>query len=500
MIGILVMLIWPAVVFWLFSKRDPATALSWTILGGYLFLPQNVSIELPAVPSLNKGAISALAAMLAAALLLKHDRLRTLPTGWVLPGALPRSRGARLLLLMLAVGIVGTVMTNGDRLQYGPRFLSALRFYDVLAMLGNALFALLPFFLARKYLAHPDAQKKLLIVLALAGLIYSLPALYEVRMSPQLSRIFYGYFPHDWRQHVRAGGFRPVVFLHHGLWLAIFFCSSFLAAMALWRSSSGPIRTRWMIAAAWMFMTLLLAKGMGALAIGMVLGLVILLLPVRQQVLVAASLAAIVLTYPMLRGAGLIPTDNIVSLAQSIDTERAGSLSFRLENEDILLDKANQRPLFGWGTWGRNRVYDSDGADISITDGYWVMTIGTGGWIGYLAEMGLLTIPLIVLALRWRRLILTPATAGIALALTANLIDLIPNATLTPVTWLLAGALAGRLELGRLPENNPADPEAAILPDRRNGYSRQRRRHPTHPAGEHVPASASAFLTSRVYR
>ena len=37
-------------------------------------------------------------------------------------------------------------------------------------------------------------------------------------------------------------------------------------------------------------------------------------------------------------------------------------------------------------------------------------------------------------------------TVGLAMALTANLVDLIPNSGLSPVTWLLAGALCGRLE------------------------------------------------------
>ncbi|MBK4218149.1 hypothetical protein JJJ17_19655 [Paracoccus caeni] len=480
MIGPIVILIWIGVIFHLFAKRMPATAVAWSVLGGYLFLPANFSIDLPAVPTLNKASISALCALLAATMLLTLPRIRAMPQGMILTGQVPRNRIVRLLLAVLLIGVVGTVFTNGDPLNYGGRPLSSLRVYDALSMTGNSLFALLPFLLARKYIAHPDAHKQLLIALALAGLIYTLPALYEVRMSPQLSRMIYGYFPHQWLQHVRAGGFRPVVFLHHGLWLAIFFCGSFLAALALWRSSTGKPRMQWMLAAAWLFMMLVLAKGMGALAIGLALGLVIVFLPVRLQVLTAAVLAGIVLTYPMLRGAGLVPVGQVISIAQSIDTARADSLAFRIENEDILLAKANERPLFGWGGWGRNRVYDETGQDISVTDGYWVMSIGTGGWIGYLAELGLLTLPLIFLALRWRKMALTPATAGIALALTANLLDLLPNATLTPVTWLLAGALAGRLELGRLPEPDAVAETDAVLPDRQTRYSRQTRRHPPH--------------------
>jgi hypothetical protein len=60
--------------------------------------------------------------------------------------------------------------------------------------------------------------------------------------------------------------------------------------------------------------------------------------------------------------------------------------------------------------------------------------------------MGLLAVPPILLALRRRREAIDPATAALALILAVNLIDLLPNSGLTPITWLLAGALAGRLE------------------------------------------------------
>lgn len=470
--------IWPAVIFWLFANRTPAVAVAVSIIGGYLLLPRNVSFDFPAIPTLDKDSIAGLVTVLAAAMLIKGPVLRKLAPGMVLPGMIPRSRAVQLLLVLMFVSALGMVATNGDPLRYGPRVLPGMRPYDAAAMLGNALFTLLPFLLARKYLAHPETHAKLLIVLAVAGLLYSLPALWEVRMSPRISVTIYGYFPHSWRQHLRAGGFRPVVFLQHGLWLAIFLCGAFLATLTLWRRGEGKNRTRWLIASCWMFVTLVLAKGVGALGIGIMLGVGIVFLPLRLQVLCAAALAAIVLTYPTMRGSGLIPINGIVSLAHSVDPARAGSLEYRLRNEDALLAKANERPLFGWGTWSRNRVFDAEGNDTSVTDGYWVIRIGSGGWIGYLSTMGLLTVPLILLGLRWRRMGMTVASAGLGIALTANLIDLIPNATLTPVTWLLAGAMAGRLELGRMTDTVTSADPGQPPPERRNAYSRQTRRHP----------------------
>lgn len=500
MTGTIAIVLWIPVVFWLMANRHPATAVSAAIIGGYLLLPANFALDLPAIPTLDKNSIPAIATILAVMMMIGPAHLRALPPGMILPGWVPRSRVIRILALMILVGKLGTVLTNGDMLFYGPQVLPSLRLYDAASQIGGVLFMLFPFLLARKYLAHPAAQETLLVALAIAGLCYSLPALFEVRMSPQLSNMIYGYFPHDWQQHIRAGGYRPVVFLPHGLWLAIFFCCAFLACLALWRISAGKPRGTWMLATLWMLVTLVLAKGIGALGIGLMLGVAVMLLPVRSWMLLAAALAIIILLYPMMRGAGLIPTDSAVNLAADIDQERAGSLHYRFINEDILLEKANQRPLFGWGGWGRNRVFDETGQDISTTDGYWIISIGTSGWIGYIGMMGLLTLPLILLAVRWRVLMPTAATAGIAIALAANLIDLIPNAGLSPVTWLMAGALAGRLELGRLPETAAAGPEdaASPLPHRRSAYSRQGRRHPAF--GPLPAARTEAHMEAHVAR
>ncbi|MFV4701615.1 hypothetical protein ACNJUI_21570, partial [Mycobacterium tuberculosis] len=86
------------------------------------------------------------------------------------------------------------------------------------------------------------------------------------------------------------------------------------------------------------------------------------------------------------------------------------------------------------------------GKDVSVTDGTWVIAIGQFGWIGYLALFGFMTLPL----LRLRRLVrdkaapISPYTAGLAMMLAINLLDLIPNSSITPLTMLMAGALTGR--------------------------------------------------------
>jgi hypothetical protein len=197
-------------------------------------------------------------------------------------------------------------------------------------------------------------------------------------------------------------------------------------------------------------MAIVLAKSFGAIAITVILLPVVLLLPFRMQILAAAAVATALTVYPVLRTSGLAPTEWVVETVRSVSPGREGSLEYRLRMEDALLDKALERPLFGWGGWGRARVYDEEGRDTTVTDGQWIIIFSNGGWFQYVGALGLLTYAVFALAVRWRRYELDPATAVVSVVLAANMIDLIPNATQTSITLLLAGALAGRLELERV--------------------------------------------------
>jgi hypothetical protein len=194
---------------------------------------------------------------------------------------------------------------------------------------------------------------------------------------------------------------------------------------------------------------LFLSKTLGAVIIAICLFPAVLFLPTRLQLLVAAFVAAIALAYPMLRGADIIPTDRLVDIASQISVERAASLEFRFRHEDALLEKAAERPLFGWGGWGRYRIFDENGIDRTVSDGQWIITIGAWGWVGYLARFGLLCVPLLILAIQAKRYQIDLATSGLCLVLAANVIDLLPNSGLTPLTWMCVGALLGRLEFQR---------------------------------------------------
>jgi hypothetical protein len=457
-----VLLLWPLLILLLFRKLPFQKALIWSVVLSYLFLPAAwvVRIPMPLLPALDRNSVPAAATLIISMVVLNQIRSRmalaarrgqkfTDTVSFVRPGLLPRTTIGLVLIALLIFGVFLTMLTNTDELEYGFTILPGLRINDAIGSALKAMVMIVPLLLGRKFLADDDGHKALLTILAAAALGYSMLALYEIRMSPQINRMVYGFFPHSFAQHIRTGGFRPVVFLNHGLLLGIFFSCAAIAVAVLIRMSSGAARFGYVLAFVYLVGVLYLAKTLGAMLIAMLMLPVALLMPVRLQLITAALIAGTAMTYPMLRGADLVPVDRILAVAESIDERRASSLAFRFYHEDALLEKAAERPVFGWGTWGRWRIHDEDGRDITVSDGEWVITMAEWGWVGYIAKFGLLGLPLILFTLRQKRYEIGLATSGLCLVIAANIIDLIPNSAPSPIIWLAAGALLGRMERTR---------------------------------------------------
>ncbi len=459
----LVLFSWPLVSLYLFRRLPLQNALVWSVVLGYLLLPRITGFDLPFVPPVDKGLMINVTAMImclafvqAGNQALQRSRVRSRALPNRLPPAPDTSeafvvrRGQLFFLTLVSVLLcasIFTVIDNREPIFAGLKFYPGLRMHDTFSITVSVFIGILPFLLARRYLASAESHVIILQVLVISCLFYTLPALWEIRMSPQLNKQIYGFGPHVFAQSVRGDGYRPIVFMGHGLLLAIFFALASMAAMALWKARAQvPDRLKWLIASLYILVVLILCKSMGALVILLLLLPVIVLFGVGLQLFIAAIIAATVLVYPMLRGGGVIPTQAIHQAVNSISPERAHSLEFRFRNEDELLAHANKKPLTGWGSWGRNRATNEDGKGRVATDGLWIITVGVFGWVGYIAQFGLLGISIILLAIQRHRLKLTPATSGLAVVMAGSLIDLIPNASLTPITWLIAGALMGRYQ------------------------------------------------------
>ncbi|MEB8386037.1 hypothetical protein OO012_02250 [Rhodobacteraceae bacterium KMM 6894] len=456
----LMLMIWPLVCIALFKKLSLERAIIWSILGGYLILPPAAEFDLPLVPSMNKTTIPNICAFLCCILLVKRP-VSLWPDGWAM----------RALVLMFVLGVVPTVLTNGDAIMFtllgqtAPIVFSAaslpgLGLRDLLSVVINQILVILPFFMARRYLSTETGLRELLFALVVGAVIYSFPALVEIRLSPQINTWVYGFFQHDFEQMMRQGGFRPIVFLPHALWLAFFIMSAAMAAIALSRGAEGRARTRFLAIAAYLLVVLVLCKSMASLIYAMLLAPVLLISDVRFQIRLALLFALIATLYPMLRNNGWIPLEDVMAFAESLSPDRAQSLGYRFDNEQQLLARADLKSLFGWGGWGRNLVRDPETSQIlTIPDGEWIIVFGTFGWVGYIAKMGLIGGPLILLwwgMNRWPGGQVPRLLGPVGLLLAITMIDMLLNAILTPYTWLMAGAILGAIET----RNSPVSPLA----------------------------------------
>jgi O-antigen ligase len=305
----------------------------------------------------------------------------------------------------------------------------------------------MPYWLGRLYLGHPKALREFSGALTMAALVYAPLCLWEVRMSPNLHRFVYGFHPMDFLQAVRFGGFRPNVFLSHGLMLGMIMASATLVAYWEWRTRARVallgLPFGWVVVA--LAVTTLLTKATGSILL-LAAGIAVLegTRWLRTPWLVV-GLLLVPPAYSAARIAGWTGHD-LVSLSRTlIAPERAESLLFRLDQEDALIERAMQNPVLGWGGWGRSRIFDEDGRDISVTDGMWIITLGVSGLVGLVALGLMLALPVLALLRRFpARLWGDPRIAPlVAMAVMVLLwaADNLLNAMVTPLAPAMAGAV-----------------------------------------------------------
>lgn len=426
----LVMFAWIPLVLYLFQRIPVQKALVVSFIGAWLFLPQ-AQFPLMGLPDFTKMSATCYGILLAT-LIFDGQRFKAFKFSWI--------DGPMLIWCLCPVA---SSLANGLGLYDG--FASAL---------AQTVTWGFPYFLGRLYLGNLAGLRQLAMGMIVGGLLYVPLCLLEMRLSPQLHRWIYGYHAHSFEQTMRLGGFRPTVFMEHGLMLGVWMMSATLMAIWLWRAgtctSIGNIPMVWLVLV--LVITFILLRSTGAyLLLGLSLGLLFLVTGLRTSlplVLLTFCMAA----YLFVSGTGMLTpanTKQMVSLASQVTTvERGQSLAFRLDNEQLLSKKARMRPLFGWGGWGRARVFDQQGRDISVTDSLWIIAFGNFGLVGLLSLITALLLPSLSLfwlrfpVFTWSHPAMAPA-AALAIALMVYCLDCLVNAMVNPVFALVAGGLSG---------------------------------------------------------
>lgn len=455
------LLLWIPVSIAGFTVLRPHIAATALFLGGMMFLPERVGFDYPGLPWFGKEEISALCILIGA---LARHRGRLL-------AAKPLS-GVELILVVIVLGGFGTALTNDDALVYGPRVLSPLRVYDGLSMgVADILRYGLPYFLGRVFIRRPQEVRDMLVVIVVAGLVYSLFALVEVRMSPQWHKWVYGFHQHMFHQSIRFGGYRPMIFMVHGLAVALFFAVTVLAAttlyrarMRVWGMPSGPI-------VAYLLFVLVLCKSVGAAAYTLALLPLLRWLRPKHLRLVILLLALLHFAYPFLRIVDVVPTTTLVEAASVISADRAHSLGFRFRHEDALMTKVRERVLFGWGGYGRGRIYDPrSGKDLSVTDSQWILWLTGRGAVGMVGRYALLLLPVILAMRRFGR-IRGPQSRilvlGLALMIDVYAVDTLFNGLYVNFPFFIAGGLTGSMgAFTRRRRRGESTPDEVAVPPR----------------------------------
>jgi hypothetical protein len=433
------LLSWPLVALMLYTFRPIAQATIWTILGAFLLLPVGVNIKFEMIPQFDKDSIPNICVLVGYISLFRgQKRLRS---------------GFGFVELLIGIYLVSPFITsslNNDPIAIGETILPGVGSYDGFSASLSQLIFFLPFLIGRRVLRSAASNEEILRALVISGLFYSFPMLFEMRMSPQLHNWIYGFYPSEFLQSMREGGFRPMVFTGHGLLAAFYIMTTVVAGTALWRVRVRLLSLPTAGLTIYLSGILFLCKSAGALIYGLALAPLVHVASARLQLRVAVLLVTLAVTFPLLRAADLFPTALLVNTATEFSSERASSLQFRFDQEQALLTRANERFWFGWGRYGRSRVFDEYGNDRTTTDGHWIITLGQFGFVGFLAEFLLLTLPVFWAAFALPYVISSKEgllLAALSLIVAIGVINQLPNASVSPWMLLVTGALFGRTEV-----------------------------------------------------
>ncbi len=419
----IVMLAWIPAVLILFAVLPPPRAVIVAFLSAWLFLPV-VSYKLPVLPDYTKMSATCAGVFLGALLFDAKRLLRFTPSWLDFP------------ILLLCICPFFSSMSNGLGEWDG---LSSVMVYTVAWSL--------PYLIGRIYFTDVKTIRELAIGIAIGGLLYVPLCLFEIRMSPKLHQMMYGFAPRE--VQMRFGGWRPNVFMDGGLQVGLWMTGASL--VGIWLAWTGAWKKLWGMSANTLVLVLLATTIMCRASESLVL-LIVGLGALGFFFYTKSRLAFVCLLlappiYIAARSTEVWHAEEVIELARMFDDKRADSLKFRIDNEDILIARAMEQPIFGWGGWGRLRVHDNWGKDISITDGHWVIELGAHGIVGVVSSFATLLLPLTLLTSRIpaRRLLSREMAPVLALGMIVTLyaIDCLPNSMANPVFMLAGGAVVG---------------------------------------------------------
>lgn len=414
---------WVPVILLIFTLLPTRRAVVAAFIAGWCFLPM-YGYGIAGLPDYNKQNATCFGILLAT-ILFDGSRLTRFR---------PRLLDIPMLLWCVCPFISNTLG------EFGP--------YEGMSTTVRHIFQWgVPYFIGRMYFTDLRSMRELAIGLFIGGLVYVPLCLFEIKMSPQLHKLVYGFFQDDWVMTLRGGGWRPTVFMQHGLAVGMFMCMSALVGVWMWRAKSVKtvLGMPVLILAPILLATAVLCKSTGAIAL-MAMGLGVLwgttFLKTRWAV---RLLIAIPVLYIASRTVGGWDGSELLDLAKLVSDERSGSLNWRLRSENDCWHLVQPRVLFGFGrfVFAGTRI---EGSSTTITpDGLWLIALVSNGLFGLTMLFSALLLPVVSFARRikpihWAHPAVAPAGA-LAVIVVLYTIDNLFNAMINPIFTLVAGGL-----------------------------------------------------------
>ncbi len=416
-------------VLYLFSKYKPEHAAIIAFFGALMFLPM-AKLDIPLI-LYNKMTATAIGAILAIQV-FDPEKLENLSLQLT---DIP-------MIMWIASGFFASV-TNGLGAKDGLQ-----ESFNSFTIWG------IPYLVGRIYFSNAEGIKLLCHAIFIGGLLYIPFVWFELKMSPQTHAIVYGYMQHSFAQVMRGDGYRPMVFMEHGIMLGTWMCMAALVGMwctytRVFAKKVRRIPTIWLVAI--LLVTAVACKSSGATGL-CIMGISALVFTARLKLTIVIWLMLLIPSaYIGTRATGYWDGQNLCNtIADTFSADRAASLQFRFDNENILVEKALQRPLFGWGGWGRSRVYDDEtGEDVSVTDGFWIIALGTRGYFGLFSITLAMILPMLLFVINcpaklWGKPGFAP-TAVICIIPLLFMIDCMLNSMVNQAYIIFAGAATGML-------------------------------------------------------
>ena len=227
------------------------------------------------------------------------------------------------------------------------------------------------------------------------ALVYVPLCLFEVRMSPQLHKYVFGVHQDSFLQTRRGSTFRPMVFTHHGLELTMWLAGASLLALSIWRSGRRirilgvPIG----VVAGLLAFTLVAARS-GALILFIAGSFLVMQWPAKLARQGWVAILVLVCLLVSVRATGAWNEQSLVELAGTASADRAQSFEYRIDCENRLLARAQDRWLFGWSNWYFQYVKADDGHYTTVTtDSLWIIAFAKNGIVGLLSILALSMLP-----------------------------------------------------------------------------------------------------------